>query len=293
MASRVRRGAAVVTTDQFRVDRAWFRTAVDPGGENEVMRALICDDDATVRLIAKRVLEEHFGCTVIECNDGMEALARLGEAPPCHFAILDVDMPGMGGYETLEEIRASEATCDLPVVILTAERDEATVLRLMRLGVSDYIIKPLRHSNFVAKVDALLRTLPREQVQSGSGSLHIGRGRPALIADGDGAFRALLADQVQLFGEVVQVESGAAALMAFRDAPAEVVFIGADLGVMSAERVARKLREAKPWGVRLIRIVERADQPPGEGFDGVLVRSSAPDALQLALRPLVALEHAS
>ncbi len=217
------------------------------------MRALICDDDATVRLIAKRVLEEQFDCTVIGCDGGMEALARLGDTP-CHFVILDVDMPGMGGYETLEEIRASETTCDVPVIILTAERGEATVLRLMRLGVSDYIIKPLRHSNFVAKVDALLRTLPREQVHAETGDVRITRGRPTLIVDGDAEFRTLLADQVQPFGEAVQAESGAAALMAFRDAPADVVFIGSNLGVMSAERVALKIREAKPWGVRLIRI---------------------------------------
>src|SRR6187402_2379845 len=101
------------------------------------MRALICDDDATVRLIAKRVLVEQFGCAVVECKDGVEALAVLTETP-CNFAILDVDMPGMGGLETLEEIRASEAACDLPVIILTAERDEETVLKLVQLGVSDY-----------------------------------------------------------------------------------------------------------------------------------------------------------
>ena len=41
------------------------------------MRALLCDDDASVRLIAKRVLEDQFGCTVVECQDGVEALNAL------------------------------------------------------------------------------------------------------------------------------------------------------------------------------------------------------------------------
>ena len=256
------------------------------------MRALICDDDATVRLIAKRLLEEQFGCDVVECKDGIEALALLADAR-CNFAILDVDMPGMGGLETLEEIRASDATCDLPVIILTAERDEETVVKLMQLGVSDYIVKPLRHSSFVAKIDSLLRSLPQGQMDADSAALQIGSGRPALIADGDAGFRAMLAAEVQAFGDVVQVDSGAAALMAFRRTPAEVVFIGSRLGVMSPERVATKIREVKPWGVRLVRIVDRADQPPGEPFDGVILRARVPEALRAALRPFVALDKAS
>ena len=250
------------------------------------MRALICDDDATVRLIARRVLEEQFGCAVLECTDGVEALAILADTR-CDFALLDVDMPGMGGLETLEEIRAAEATCDLPVVILTAERDEATVVKLLQLGVSDYIVKPLRHSSFVAKVDALLRALPANLAQAEMRALRIAPGRPTLIADGDAAFRTLLAREVSSVGEALQAESGAAALMVFRRTPADVVFIGSRLGVMSAERVAAKIRDVKPWGVRLIRVVERDDEQAGELFDGVIVRSSSPDALRRAIQPLV------
>jgi len=255
------------------------------------MRALICDDDAMVRLVAKRLLEKHFGCTVVECKDGFEALALL-TTDPCAFAILDVDMPGMGGFETLQEIRASDVTSNLPVIILTAERDQATVLKLVQLGVSDYIVKPLHHENFVTKIEALLRKVPRDKAQSAA-ALRISSDRPTLIADGDAAFRALLADQVQPFGEAVQAESGAAALMAFRRAPADIVFIGSNLGVMSTERVATKIREVKPWGVRLVRIVERADQPAGDLFDDVLVRSSVPGAIKESLKPFVTLDKAS
>ena len=247
------------------------------------MRALICDDDATVRLIARRVLEEHFGCAVVECTDGAEALTALAGAR-CNFAILDVDMPGMGGLETLEEIRASETISDLPVIILTAERDEQTVLKLLQLGVADYIVKPLRHSSFVAKVDALLRKMPRDQIGSEATVLRIGPDSPTLVVDGDAGFRSLLANEIRSFGEAVEADSGAAALMAFRKTPADVVFIGSNLGVMSADRVAMKLREVKPWGVRLVRVVDEADQPAGELFDAVLVRSTAPDEVKAALK---------
>lgn len=256
------------------------------------MRALICDDDATVRLIAKRLLEEQFGCAVVECKDGVEALAALSETP-CNFAILDVDMPGMGGLETLEEIRASDVACDLPVIIMTAERDEDTVIKLMQLGVSDYIVKPLRHSSFVSKIDHLLRTLPKDQAGSDVALLRVGPDSPTIVADGDASFRALLAAEVKRAGEVIQVESGAAALMAFRRTPADVVFVGSNLGVMSPDRVAAKIREVKPWGVRLIRIVDQAGQQLGDQFDGVLVRSALPETLRESLRPYIALDKAS
>ena len=76
--------------------------------------------------------------------------------------------------------------------------------------------------------------------------------------------------------------------MVFRRRPADVVFVGAGLGVMSPERVAAKIREVKPWGVRLIRIVDSDGEQAGECFDGVIVRSSSPDAVRRAIQPLVA-----
>lgn len=256
------------------------------------MRALICDDDAGVRLIARRVLEEHFGCDVLECGDGAEALARLGDTP-CQFAILDVDMPGMGGLETLEEIRASAATERLPVIILTAERDQQTVVRLVQLGVSQYIVKPLRHDTFVSKVEALLQGLPRESMQSGAETIRLAPGHVTLVVDGDPVFRRLLVGAIQSFGEVMEAESGAAALMAFRKSPARVVFVGSNLGVMSAERVAEKIRAARPWSVRVVRIVDGLEEDGGPAFDGALLRSTSPQAVTRALEPFFALDKAS
>jgi len=256
------------------------------------MRALLCDDDATVRLIARRLLEDRFGCEVVECGDGAEALTRLGEAP-CQFAILDVDMPGMGGLETLEEIRASEETRDLPVVILTAERDQETVVRLVQQGVSQYIVKPLRHDNFVTKVEALLKGLSAEHVKSGARSIRASAGEATLVVDGDARFRQVLADAIRPFGAVVEAESGAAALVAFRKAPARLVFVGAHLGVMSAERVAEKIRGAGPRAVRLVRIVESASEDGGPSFDGALLRSTSPRAVARALQPFFACDTSS
>ena len=78
-----------------------------------------------------------------------------------NFAILDLEMPGMNGIDTLEEIRSTDAHRHLPVMILTAERDQETVVRLLRLGVSAYLLKPLERASFVAKVGKLIQALPK------------------------------------------------------------------------------------------------------------------------------------
>lgn len=255
------------------------------------MHVMVCDDDATVRLIVKRTIEEHLGCTVRECSDGVEALAELAEQR-YSFLVLDVDMPGLNGLETLEEIRASEATRDLPVLILSADRDESTVLKLLRLGVSDYLLKPLRPTALKAKVDTLVRGLPDEPlVQGGTGAFCIRPDHPGLIVDGDLDFRFFFASQAGRYGPVVQAESGAAALAAFRRSPVDIVFIGSGLGVMSPERVAIKLREAQPSGVRLVRLVEPGQEHTvsREDFDDVLARSYMPDVFRESLRPFVSI----
>ena len=82
------------------------------------MYALICDDDASTRFAARRLLEEKFGCVVHEAPRGAEALTMLAQQRYT-FLLLDVDMPVLSGHDTLEEIRESEMTRNLPVVVLS------------------------------------------------------------------------------------------------------------------------------------------------------------------------------
>lgn len=254
------------------------------------MHALICDDDATVRLVARRVLEEHFGCTVTECDNGSDALEALA-GDQFSFAILDVDMPGRSGLETLREVRASEALASLPVIIMTAERDQSTVVQLLQLGVSDYIVKPLKRQSFVDKVEALLRSLPGG-TPACQGAL-LPSGHSVLVVDGDAGFRRLVARYAGAQGEVEEVATGAAALMAFYRSPAGIVLIGSELGVMSPERVAVKLREVAPTGVRLVRIVDAGDQTAQAPFDEVLERTDDGASLAKSLRALAPVARAS
>ncbi len=253
------------------------------------MNALVCDDDASTRFAARRLLEEQFGCVVYEAADGAEALTLLSRRRMA-FMLLDVDMPGLSGHDTLEEVRASDMTKALPVVVLSNERREHAIIRLMQLGISDYLLKPIRPASFTAKFEALLKSLPasvRNAVDVGG--IVVSPESPALVADGSLDFRFFFATQVGRYGPVIQAESGAAALAAFKRSPRGVVFVGGDLGVVTAERLATKIREAQPTGMRIVRLADLPqDVPlPSELWDGVIKRSYLPEAFREAIRPYV------
>lgn len=254
------------------------------------MQVLVCDDDASTRFAARRLLEEQFGCTVHEAADGAEALAVLAEQR-FTFILLDIDMPGLSGHDTLEEIRASDVTRGLPVVVLSNERREEVILRLMQLGVADYILKPIRPATFTAKIEAVVQTLPARLIHATDATtIVVTPDAPALIVDGDPEFRHFFAGQVAPYGPVVQAECGATALAAFRRTPSGVVFVGRDLGVVDGERLARKIREHYPLGgVRLVRVTDAPQERKGPSalWDGTLLRTFLPDVLRDGIRPYV------
>ncbi|MGE3405073.1 MAG: response regulator [Vicinamibacterales bacterium] len=254
------------------------------------MQVLVCDDDPSTRFAARRLLEERFGCKVHEAADGTEALAVLAEQR-FTFMLLDVDMPGLSGHDTLEEVRASDVTRGLPVVVLSNERREEVIIRLMQLGVADYILKPIRPATFTSKIEAVVQSLPARLLHATDATtIVVTPEAPAIIADGDPEFRSFFAGQVSAYGPVVQAECGATALAAFRRAPSGVVFVGRDLGVVDGERLARKIREEYPLGgVRLVRVIDALHERRGPSalWDGTLPRTFLPDVLRDGIRPYV------
>jgi two-component system, chemotaxis family, chemotaxis protein CheY len=123
------------------------------------MQVLVCDDDPTTRFVIKRMLTQNFGCNVTECGDGAAALRVLAGDEKFTFMLLDLEMPGMNGTETLEAIRKSTATRDLPVIVLSNERRREVVQKLLTLKISDYVLKPPRPEQLIPKIQRLRHTL--------------------------------------------------------------------------------------------------------------------------------------
>lgn len=115
---------------------------------------LLVDDNADIRFLARMVLERG-GHTVFEVEGGMEALSFLDQSDPPDLVVLDVQMPVMTGWETLEAIRARDGAGHLPVVMCSV-KTAPNVKVARELGCDGYIGKPFRVSELVDQVDTVL-----------------------------------------------------------------------------------------------------------------------------------------
>ena len=121
-----------------------------------VGRILVVDDETDIRALL-RVLLERSGHAVVEAADGNEAL-RVFYAEQPELVLLDVSLPGLDGFATLQRIRDLS---DVPVVMLTARADELDKVRGLRGGADDYVTKPFGRQELLARVETHLRRQPR------------------------------------------------------------------------------------------------------------------------------------
>jgi CheY-like chemotaxis protein len=106
------------------------------------MHVLICEDDATTRLLLKSMLKKAMPCEVVEVPNGVEALALLRKKT-FDLLLLDLMMPIMGGQDTLRWIRQTPSLQDLQVIVLSGENDAHQVKEVLSLGVLDFLLKPV------------------------------------------------------------------------------------------------------------------------------------------------------
>jgi DNA-binding response OmpR family regulator len=124
-------------------------------------RILVVDDDDTTRELLRGMLERS-GHEVREAPDGRAGLRDLYKAAP-DLVILDVEMPELDGWQTLERIRDLS---NVPVLMLTAHQAELERVRGLKGGADDYVIKPFGQQELAARVHALLRRSgPRAEEQ--------------------------------------------------------------------------------------------------------------------------------
>ncbi len=106
----------------------------------DMIRVLVADDDLSTRLLMQAALTKS-GCVVELAEDGEQALRQFA-ATPCDVVMLDVEMPGLNGYETCRRLRQSIGV-ELPIVMVTGMDDLASVERAFDMGATDFIAKPI------------------------------------------------------------------------------------------------------------------------------------------------------
>src|SRR4051794_26203186 len=132
-------------------------------------RVLVVEDDRVInQAVSDRLAAE--GYDVVRAYDGPGALAAYGEHGP-DLVVLDVMLPGFDGYEVCRRIQADRP---VPVLMLTARAEEADVLVGLGVGADDYLTKPFRMRELVARVGALLRRVERARELLGRRALELG-----------------------------------------------------------------------------------------------------------------------
>jgi two-component system KDP operon response regulator KdpE len=129
---------------------------------------------------------------VLGASSGEQGLTMVAEEHP-DLVLLDIAMPGMGGYETLQRLRE---VADVPVIMLTARDSVLDKVKGLELGADDYVTKPFDHLELLARVKAVLRRMDMPQPVS----------RAPSFVSGDLAVD-FESRQVRLGGEVVPLTS--------------------------------------------------------------------------------------
>lgn len=124
-------------------------------------KIVIVEDDPDICEILEYSLKrEDFEVEVF--HNGQKALAAILDNPPS-LVLLDLMLPGKSGMEVARTIRTEEHTANLPIIMITARSEEMDILHGLEQGADDYITKPFRPKEVIARIKALLRRHLREE----------------------------------------------------------------------------------------------------------------------------------
>jgi two-component system phosphate regulon response regulator PhoB len=149
-------------------------------------RVLVVDDEPDITaLVAYHLAKE--GYRVATASSGSEALKSAADAAP-DLVVLDLMLPGVPGYEVLQELRRRPETRDVGVILLTARKEEGDRVKGLALGADDYVVKPFSPKELVLRVGAVLRRLAGPAVTAGSvlaaGPINVDRAAHRVTLDG-------------------------------------------------------------------------------------------------------------
>jgi two-component system, chemotaxis family, chemotaxis protein CheY len=247
------------------------------------MRILLVDDSLTIRSLIRRTVAGVPDAEIAEAANGVEALAQIARRR-FDLVVLDLNMPVMDGLETLEAIRSAPDYAALPVVMLTSEKNEALVRRLVELRITDFLSKPLTPDVLALRLGRII-----ERLRAGGRAVDAGESddvrRRMLIVEQDPDRRHFLMTALAGHYQLTDADSAAAALqLCLADPPAvfDVVLVGRHVGLPPVEMFLAKLRGLSHGAPgRLIGCVPKGSSGIDSGyralFDAVVESSSVPE----------------
>jgi two-component system cell cycle response regulator len=132
-------------------------------------KILTVDDSKTVRIIVRKAFKA-FDCEILEAGNGVEGLALAAKETP-DLILLDVTMPVMDGVEMLTKLKADPALKGIPVMMLTAEGGRDNVLKIAKIGVRDYLVKPFKEDVLIEKAGRVIDLKPLSETPTKAKSI--------------------------------------------------------------------------------------------------------------------------
>lgn len=131
------------------------------------LKVLVIDDELTMRKVTRSLLQAIGVKTIFEAHDGRAGLDAVCAMTP-DIVILDWEMPSPNGPEFMRHLRSPQnfPLPDVPVIMLTAYGERSRVVEAVRLGVNEYLLKPVSSSSLLARLVSIL-TKPRRMVKNG------------------------------------------------------------------------------------------------------------------------------
>ena len=117
-------------------------------------KVLILDDDFSSRKLLSQLIRNNFNCEVSQSDDGSDALKMMLQDPP-DVLILDMVMPFMSGVQVLQTMRKNQRLSQIPVFACTSIDDNNVVQQIIKLGVREYIKKPIKKEQVLEKLNAV------------------------------------------------------------------------------------------------------------------------------------------
>lgn len=140
-------------------------TSLTGTNQDTTERVLVVDDEPDiVALVAYHLVKA--GYRVATAGNGGDALTLARSDPPA-LIVLDLMLPGMSGFDVLEELRSDDRTAGIAVLMLTARREEPDRIRGLSLGADDYLTKPFSPQELTLRVRAILRRTTSQGHSSG------------------------------------------------------------------------------------------------------------------------------
>ena len=122
------------------------------------MKTILVVDDSR---IMRNIVKNHFSdlkifCKYLEAADGNEALELLNRYT-IDLILLDWNMPRLSGIDFLKKVRAMERYAQLPIIMVTSEAAKYNVIEALKMGATDYIIKPINSKLFIEKMTRIFK----------------------------------------------------------------------------------------------------------------------------------------